>query len=145
MAEVFEEEETCAMLTLSSHSQRTREARLLFVANRTTCGQIHGRIAANNPKRDSRNRPSESTNRSMSGSVKSNSSEITFTTANSTLLASAARATAAASMSTACAPNEARNFAFCAELATAPKLTSTPAPCPKLTLLPSPEFTTRAG
>ena len=56
------------------------------------------------------------------------SSEITFTRANATPRASAARATAAASISTACAPNDSRSLAFCAGLATDPKLTSTPSP-----------------
>ena len=45
------------------------EARLLFRASRTTCGHSHGRKAANQANRPSRNCPLESTKRSVDGKL----------------------------------------------------------------------------
>ena len=134
-----------ATVIFRSQSHSASEARLLFRAIRATWGHNQGRRAVNHAKRPTRNCPLESIKRSIDGKVKSNSSEITFTTANPAPRPSAARATADASMSTACPANESRNCAFCAGLAIDPKLTNTPSPKSRLTLLPSPASTTRRG
>src|SRR5579864_8163578 len=126
------EDAEIAPIIARKRSHRACEARLLFRDSLATLAHSHGRKAVNNANLPSMNWPLESTNRSIAGKLKSNSSEMTFTTANAAPRVSADRATAAASTAAACAPSESRRLAFCAGLATEPKLTSVPSPCSKL-------------